>query len=441
VLGISKDIINKAIEAGADEAEVFIERSRSSQIEILNQQIEAVDIKEETGFGLRVIKNKRLGFSFTTDPSAFFDLAKRAAASSDFSQPDSANALVKPKAQSIAMDIFDPAISMVPVEQKIAMALEIEKAAFNFDKRVKKTEKNIYFDGEAEIWIANSAGLEVSYKTNSCGGFIEIIAENGTGMENGAYSKYVKAFNKFDPKEIGARAAKRAVELLGAKSIPSQKLDLVMDPTVAENFLDALFALFSADYVQKNKSALKGKIGETIGSAALTIIDDGTLKGGLACSPFDSEGTPTQETILLKDGVLKNFLYDNYTAKKENKTSSGNGLRAGFKGVPTVAPTNLYIKPGITAAEDLIKSVSRGLYITRVMGMHTINPISGDFSVGASGIMIDGGKRTFSVRGITIAGNLIDLLKCVKAVGSDLEVTASTISPTLLIEGISVSGE
>lgn len=437
------------MDAGADEAEVFKISSTSTDIEVLGQKIESINIKEETGLGLRIFKNGRLGFAYATYTSDELTdgLIEKALANSAHGESDEFNHLPKRETspskagkQKSKLHIYDESISKTPIEKKIEIAMEIEAAAYSLSDKVKKTEKAVYHDYESEIRVINSNGIDVTSKQNLCGGFIEIIAEDSGQMEGGVYSIYLKAIDKLNPAQIGERAAKRAVELLGAKSISPERLDLVFDTTVAESFLEALFPLFSSDFVQKNKSALKGRIGGRIGPDILNLIDDGTLRDGLSSIPFDSEGGPTQETVLIENGILKGYLYNNYTALKEGAVSTGNGIRGSFKGLPQVSPTNFYIKPGSVTPEDMIKGVSRGLYVTRVMGMHTVNPISGDFSVGAAGLMIEGGRKTFPVRGITIAGNLIELLKNIKAIGCDLELTGSMISPTLLIEGITVSG-
>jgi len=437
-----REVVSKAKAAGADEAEVFISSSRSSTIEVSDQKIEAVDIKEETGLGLRVFKDKRLGFSYTTDLSdaSIDEVVEKAVSSSSFSEQDPFNTLPPPSKNNAQLDLYDKKIALTPINKKIEIAKQIENAAYAFDARIKKTEKATFSDSASEIVLVNSNSVEVFLKENSCGGHIEVISEADGLAENGQYYKYVRKFDDLIPSEIGKEAARRATELIGARTVPSAEYDLVMDPVVASQFLEASFALFSADFIQKGKSAFKGKIGGEIGSKALTIIDNGALPNGIASALFDGEGVPTKENILVNEGVLRGYLYDNYTAGKDKANSTGNSIRASFKAIPQVGPTNFYIKPGTTDASGLIRSVSKGIYITRVMGMHTINPISGDFSVGAAGILIKNGAKTSPVRGITIAGNLTDFFRSVRTVGKDLTFFLNFGSPTLLIENISVSG-
>jgi len=440
---LSKKLVEKALKLGADEAEVYISSARSEDIEVLEQRIESVDIKDETGLGLRIFSGKKLGFSYTTELSdyAIDQAAEKAIENSRYSEEDENNSLPHPAEQQKKLALSDKEIDDLTSKEKIKLALSIEKSAYSFDKRIKKTEKSSFQTVNGRTIITNSNGTSTDFSENICGGGIEIISEENGLMENGFHSKHVRKLKDFNAELVGRTAAQRAVELLGAKPISPQKLDLIMSPRVATQFLNAASSLFSSDFVQKGKSALADKLGKTVASSLITLIDDGTLPGGLATSPFDAEGTPTRETILINKGNLNTFLFNTYTANKGKANSTGNAARGGFAGIPVVGTTNLYIKPGDSSEDKLIGSIQKGFYLTRVMGMHTVNPISAEFSVGAAGILIENGKKTTPVRGVTIAGNLIELLKSIIAVGNNLEFTGSTGSPSLLIKEISISGQ
>jgi PmbA protein len=171
------------------------------------------------------------------------------------------------------------------------------------------------------------------------------------------------------------------------------------------------------------------------------VLDDGLLEGGLGTAPTDDETVPMKKKTVIERGRLTMFLYNTYTANKDKTASTGNGMRGGFKGLPGVGLTNLYIEPGDSTLQDLMASVGRGLYITEVMGMHTANPISGDFSVGATGFWIEKGEKAYPVREITIAGNILDLMKNVAVVGSDIRFSGRIGSPSLLIRELSIGGK
>ncbi len=193
--------------------------------------------------------------------------------------------------------------------------------------------------------------------------------------------------------------------------------------------------------MQKGKSLFAGKLGERVGSTQLNVMDSGLLPQGLATAPVDDEGVPSQDTMLLDQGILQTYLYNSYSAARDGVESTGNGVRASFRGALSSGPRNIHIQPGNRSQSELMGEISRGLLVTNVMGMHTANPISGEFSVGASGLWIEGGKPIRPVRGVAIAGNLIDFLKHIVAVGSDLRFFGSVGSPSLLVEGITISGE
>lgn len=439
---LARDIIKKAKTKNTDEAEVYLLRANVTRIDILNQEIESSDHLEDIGYGIRIIKEKKLGFSFSSgfDSQSIDETISKALSNASAVVSDEFNSLPSPAKVPSLPDIYDEEILKTPIEEKIEIAKTIEESAYKFDKRVKKTEKVSYHDAEYEIIIVNSAGIDISFKGTNCEATAQIVAEKDGNIEVGFGVDSSLKFKKLNARKAGEEAAKRAIELLGAKGIGSQKIPLILDPFIGAELLGSLAGALSAESVQKGKSLFAGKIGKKIGSGGITIVDDGRLKGGLASAPYDAEGVPTKETILIKDGILSTYIYNVYTANKDRVKSTGNARRFSYKSLPIVSPSNIYIKAGKTSHEEIIKSVKKGLYITKVMGMHTANPISGEFSIGASGILIENGSKSTPVRGITIAGNLIELLESIDAVGSDLRFILSTGSPTLLISGITISG-
>ncbi|MGB9793241.1 MAG: metallopeptidase TldD-related protein, partial [Thermacetogeniaceae bacterium] len=213
------------------------------------------------------------------------------------------------------------------------------------------------------------------------------------------------------------------------------------DPYVVTNFLGLIASTLLADAVQKGRSLFAGRIGQRVASEGVTIVDDGTLPGGLMSSPFDGEGVPSQKTILIANGELLGFLHNSYTGRREGVPSTGNAKRASFKSPPEVGITNFYLAPGEKNPQEIIEKTEKGFYVTEVMGMHTANPVSGDFSVGAAGIWIENGELTIPVRGMVIAGNILELLMNVDMVGSDLRFFIGTGAPTIRVAGLTVSGQ
>ncbi|MEA3494194.1 MAG: TldD/PmbA family protein [Candidatus Margulisiibacteriota bacterium] len=440
----AKEILDKILAKDVDQAEVFFASEKTLKIDVLDREVEAIDEIDETGIGIRVIKDKKLGFAFTSDldETVLEETIDQAIQNAGNSERDKFLGLPSSIVvqQEGRIELFDERINKTSIEDKIKIALKIEDAAYKADKRVKKTEKVSYSDSESEVTIVNSNGVNANYKLNYCGADAGMIAVSDQEMQMGFGLDFVKKITDLNPEKIGREAAERSTQLLGAKPIASQKIPLVIDPYVGSQILGVLAAPLSSESAQKGKSLFADKIGQIVGAKSLTIIDNGRLKNGLGSAPFDGEGVPTQETKLIKNGKLNSFLFNTYTANKGKTKSTGNAARGSFQSLPVIGPTNLYIKPGDKSHEEIIKSIEKGLFVTRVMGLHTANPISGDFSFGASGIMIENGEKTFPVRGITIAGNLIEMLEAIEAVGSDLRFIADIGSPTLLVSGISVSG-
>jgi len=438
----AKDILNKIKNKNVDLAEVYHVSSSGTKIDIHSQNVESIDNISSAGVGIRVINKNRLGFAFTSNmiPEKINEAISEAINNSNDACDDKNNVMSFPSKSSFKDCIFDEEIAKTSIEKKIEIAKKVESTAYAYDKRVKNTEKVSYSDGEYNIIIMNSNGVDIEYKGTSCGVFAEVIASSNGENEAGFGVDFKMFLNKVDVEKAGIEAATRAVELLGAKTVNSGKMSLIMEPFIAVQFLDVISDLISADMVQKGKSLLAGKIGEIIATKLLSIVDNGILPGGIGSSPYDCEGIPSQKTVIVENGVLKSFIYNTYTASKGSTKSTGNAVRGSFKTTPGIGTTNFYIEQGKSNPADIIKTVKNGLIVKRVMGMHTVNPITGEFSVGASGILIENGEITFPVRGITIAGNLIDFLRSIQAVGNDLKFIGSSGSPTLLISDIAVSG-
>jgi PmbA protein len=439
---IGQDLVAKAKKNGADSAEVYIIQSQDLSIEVSNGQIETLKNAETRGLGLRVIKDEGMGYSFSADFSqtALNDIVNQSIANAKIVEKDPYNKILNHGYEYAKLDLYDKEIITTPLENKIDIAKEIEIAARNEDKRITITENCSYQDSSYSICLVNSEGLTVSYQGAYCGAYAFLVGEENGDSQTGFAVQYGLKFSFLDPKKIGKEAAQKAVRMLGAKEIPTQKAIVVLDPYVVTNFLGILAPSLLAESVQKGRSIFANKIGETVADSKITIIDDGLLDGGINSAPFDGEGVASQRTILIEKGKLKGFLHNSYTAAKDNVQSTGNAIRGTFKSTPEVGTTNFYIDKGTLKREQLIKEVGKGLYITDVMGIHTANPISGDFSVGAAGIWIENGEFKSPVRGVAIAGNLGNLLKSIDGVGDDLTFFVGKGAPTIRISEMTISG-
>lgn len=426
-----------------DEWEIFYSSQDGISIEAKDGAVESMKASCNKGIGIRILKDKKLGFSFSSDLlnkalSQTIDNALKAgsAVTSDkfYSFPASKN--IEPK----DLGLYDPSIKDTHEKEKIKKALLLEDAARSFDKRITKVRNAIYSESTFTSSILNSKGINLTDSKTFVSASIMTIAEQNNDAQMG-WDMGTSHFAKdVDVKKIGRGAAKRAVEMLGAKEIKSIKCPVILENTVAVEFLETIAPSFLADNLHKGKSMLKDKKGKNIFSDCLTIIDNGLLQGGWGTSLFDSEGAPKQKTSLIKNGVLENYLYDTYWANREGIKSTGNSSRSNFKSVPAVSVSNLYIENGTASFDDMMKEIDKGILITGLLGVHTVNTISGDFSLGATGFYIENGKVSYPVRGMAIAGNLMDLFSRVVRVGSDTRFFGNVGAPSLLLNEMDVSG-
>jgi len=258
---------------------------------------------------------------------------------------------------------------------------------------------------------------------------------------------YARDFTKLSVEETTKCAVARAVRVANAHPIRTVEVPIILDPWVAARFVELLAHSVSAEFVRKGRSSLKGRLGELIASPVVSVMDDGGLISSPFAMPFDAEGVSTRKTCVIRDGRVESFLYDTYEACAAKKRSTGNASRASFRDSPVPGKSNLYIIPGSQSSDDIVLSTQRGLYVQELQGIHTANPVSGDFSVGVTGGWIESGEWVHAVRGVTIAGNLFELLQRIDAVGDDLQfftfprvLVTCAGSPTLRVASLVVSG-
>ena len=257
----------------------------------------------------------------------------------------------------------------------------------------------------------------------------------------GYHGEAARRFAELDPVRVGQRAAQRAVEKLGSRPLATQKLPVVLDPWMAMDLLRAIGPLFSADNVLKGRSLFAGKVGQRVANEKITIIDDARKPRGLRSAPFDGEGVATTTRTLIHGGVLRGYLTSLKTASKLHIDPSGNARRGGYGSPARVGPSNLFVAAGSDDAEGIVRGLDHALAVTSLLNLHTIDPVSGEFSLGATGNYLERGGRVHPAQGITIAGNLTHLLGAVVGVGSDLVFGPGGLgSPTLVISELSIGG-
>ncbi len=435
--------IESALAAGADAAEGFLSRTSSKTAEVSGGKTENVKVRDGAGIGVRILVGDRLGFAHTSDlsDSGIRRAAKDAVANAESAFPDLYNRLPKRVGEYPDVERFDEGLAGVGLDERIERAMMIESAARSFDKRITKVRQSSVSDSSYEVYLANSEGISLWHRGTSCSSSLLAVAESDGDAQMGWDFDHSPFFAGLEFESVGRNAARRAVDQLGARQVETTTVPVILDSPVASELLGAIAHALMADQVLKGKSLFADKMGQSVASAEVTIIDDGAFEDGISPAPADGEGVPSQRTVLIEAGVLRAFLHNTYTAGKSGTASTGNGVRSSYASLPEVGASNCYFPPGNTTRTELIEGCSRAYLVTDAMGMHTIDMVSGDFSVGASGLWIEGGKVKYPVRETTIAGNVKDALADIEAVADDLKFYSRYGSPTILIGKVVVSGK
>ena len=439
---IAEQVIKEARKKGADQAEVYLVNSRQLSLEVRNGDVESVQEASSYGLGLRLIKDKKLGFAYVNDfrPESLEEVIRRALEFARAVSADENNVLPDDPGMTEVKGLYDSGLTQVPLEKKISLLQEVESLALQV-KGINKSAGASYSESEGEIILVNSLGLSKSYKASGCGYGVGVIAEKGEQKSSGYESCNRRFFSDLKPAaEVAREAARKALEMLDPRPVKTQRAAVIFDPDVAYAILGGIIQAVNGQSVLQGASFLGKKLGQKIASELITIIDDGTLEKGLASAPFDGEGVPTQKRVIVENGVLKGFLYNTYAARRAGVKSTGNATRAGFTSLPGIGPHNFYLMSGSHKPEDIIAATDRGVLVKEVTG-YGINPVNGHFSGGASGLWVENGKITFPVKGITIAGTAEEMLNGIDLLGNDLDLNRSTTAPTLRIKSLQIGGE
>ncbi len=438
-----RQVLEMGREEGAQQTEAFAASHISLEVEARNGQVEAINRAQEQGVGVRAFWGQQMGFAYTSrlDPDSLRATVRQAVANAAQITPDDYVSLPEPQPSRDMPWLGQGAAVDIDVQENVRLALATEEAAHGYDPRVVRTEHADFEQVVYEVAIANSKGVDTAYRGSYCGGSVAAVAEEGGDVQTGSGVEYYLEREEYDPGSVGREAGAQAVGMLGARRVATQQVPIVLPPRVAVQFLDLVASALSADAVQKGRSLFMGREGTRVAAPGLTLIDDGTLHRGLHSSPVDGEGVPTERTVLVQDGVLQGFLHDTYTAARGQAVSTGNASRASYRGTPEVGTSNLFLEPGEVPVADLWRDLPAGFYLDEVLGMHTANPISGDFSLGAAGTWIEKGELAHPVRGLAVAGNMLELLESIRGIASDLRFFLGYGSPTLLAGPLTVSGE
>jgi PmbA protein len=429
---------------GAGEVEAFASEGRRTGVRVRGAEVESLTFAESRGVGVRLVTDGRLGYAFAADPDEgeAAGLVARARDAAAFAEPDEANVLPELGEVEPLEGIFDQGQSNVPMDRKVGLAMDLERAAVSAQPDVRKVESVSYGDAISRVALASSRGGPLEYSRTDCWAAVHALAERDGETQTGFAYRLERGLGQLDWEEAAREAAERGARLLGGVKPATARVPVVLDPVAAASFLGVLAGALSAESVQKGRSPLADLVDQTVASEAITLVDDGRFLDGPGVAPFDDEGVATERTLLVDAGVLRGFLHNAHTAARGGARSTGNAGRAGYRSPPGVSPTNLFLEPGHTDPAGLLSQADGAVFVQEVSGLHSgANPVSGEFSVGAVGLRVRGGALEEPLREMTIASTLLDVLKAIRIVGSDLRFPGGSIgSPTVLVAEMTVAG-
>ncbi len=441
---IAEECVHGIKKRRIDGYEIYLSQSVSTSIEVRDGELEFFKRAQSMGLGLRIIRDQRLGFSYCSSIDVP-EIARMIEAAIDGAanlSSDPSYGFPRPTRDfSTIPDIYDKRIRRISAQERIEKAMALETMALAFDpQRVKRVGKAIYEDVERMVFLVNSEGVEANDTSSIFMGSVMAVAEEGSESEMGWDFNFHHSFEGLDVAQIGREAARKAGEKLGGRPLKTAFYPALIRNQVACEFLSVLASSFTVENFRKGKSLFSGELGSRAFSTKVHIYDDGLHPQGMATSPFDGEGVESQKTALIISGRIKGFLSDFYWASREGGRSTGNSTREGVKAPPSLGISNLYIEMGDRPFSDLLGDLHNGIVIEEVMGIHTANPISGHFSLGAAGYWVERGRPSHPVKGIAISGNILDLFKNIEEVGADFRFTGKLGSPSLKVRRLAISG-
>lgn len=443
---VARRAVEATTDAGASDAEAYVSREAGREVRVHGGEVESLTAATQTGVGVRAWVGHRVGYAYGTDLSdpGVAAIAARAAEAAGVADEDEFAAPPAPAEIEALPGLGDPSIAEWDTGRVAELALSVERTALESDPRLVGVEAAVYADADERVAIASSAGVAGEYESSSCYAYLQALAEGEGARETGLGFGLARGPRGLDPEAIGAEGAQRALAMIGAGKPVSRSCPVVLDETVAASFAGLIGGGLSAKAAQRGRSPFAGRLDEEVASDAFVLHDDGRDPQGPDSAPFDGEGVPRRRTALIESGRLQSYLYDTYTANREGGFSTGSAARQGYRSLPSVSTSNLMVAPGTHSLEELLAQAEDGVYVTDVAGLHSgVNPVTGVFSVGASGRTIRGGQLAEPVREFTIAGELVAMLGAVSAAGAEprwVPFGGSVSTPPLLIAEMAISG-
>jgi PmbA protein len=427
-----------------EQLEAYVSRDSETDIRVYEGEIEHFVSAQSEGIGIRVIRDGRTGFAYagTLDERAIADVLAEARDNVEFGTPDEWAGLAEPDGVDVVrQELWSDVLAGFATDRKIELTKELERLALAADSRIRIDDAN-YSDVAAENAVATTSGIRRSGRENGCYVSVSTLADDGDETQTGFGFSVGRSPDEFDLAKAAKEAADRATRLLGATKPNSRRLTVVLDPFVTAQFLGIIASTLNGEAVIKGRSLFKDRVGEQVASPIFTLVDDPTNPLAYTATELDGEGLAARRNVLVDGGVLQGFVHNSYSARRAGTVSTGNAVRGGFKGTPGVGSLALQVQPGARSQAELVADITDGVLVQQVSGLHSgVNPISGDFSTGASGLMIANGQLGAPVREFTIASTLQRMLLDLIEVGGDVDwLPMRAAGVSLVIGDMTMSG-
>ena len=427
-----------------EQIEAFVSRGGDTEVRVYEGQVEHFVSARSEGIGIRVLSGGRTGFAYagTLAESAVAEVLAEARDNVAFGEPDEWAGLAEPDGvEQTAQELWNPALAEFPTERKIELAKELERLTLGIDPRVRVDDAN-YADASGEAAVATTTGIRQWGRENGCYLSVSTLADDNGETQSGFGFSVGRQPDRLDPGRAAKEAVERATRLLGAVKPASQRTTVVLDPFVTAQFLSIIASTLNGEAVVKGRSLFRDRLGDAVAAPLVTLVDDPTNPLAYTATDVDGEGLAARRNVLISDGVLQRFTHNSYTARRAGTVSTGNAVRGGFAGTPGVGALALQLVPGTRSQAELIADVGDGLLVQSVQGIHSgVNPVSGDFSTGAAGLMIRGGQVAEPVREFTIASTLQRMLLDVVEIGGDVDwLPMRAAGVSLVIRDVTLSG-
>jgi PmbA protein len=431
-----------------EQVEAFVMRGGETDVRIYQGAVEHFVSAQSEGVGIRVISEGRTGFAYagTLDESAIGEVLAEARDNVQFGEPDEYAALAEPDGVDVTeQSLWNEALADYATDDKIDLAKELEKLTSGQDPRVRVDDSN-YADAYGESAVASTTGIRMSGRENGCYVSVSTLADEGEGddaeTQTGFGFSVGRSPHEFDLEKAAREASDRATRLLGATKPASKRTTVVLDPMVTAQFLSVISSTLNGEAVVKGRSLFADRIGDEVAASSVTLIDDPTNPKAYSATDVDGEGLAARRNVLIQNGVLQQFVHNSYSARRAGTVSTGNATRGGFAGTPGVGCLALSLEPGTRTQAELIADIDDGLLVQTVQGLHSgVNPISGDFSTGAAGLLITNGQVGVPVREFTIASTLQRMLLDIIEIGGDVDwLPMRANGMSLVIRDVTLSG-